>query len=417
MTRSAPGAPREVYPLGLDLTNKRVLVVGGGAVATRRAHALAHAGARVEVVTPWADDDLWAMADSHEVRLTLREYALGDETGAWLVHTCTGDATVDDRVAAACEVSRTWCVRADDHTASSAWVPAVARRGEVTVAVTSNGDPRRSVALRDTIDGLLSDGTLSERRRRPVAPGTGWVALVGGGPGDPGLITVRGSELLHQADVVVVDRLAPRDLLDALDPDVLVIEAGKGPDAHTLTQDQINATIVEHAAQGRRVVRLKGGDPFVLGRGGEEVLACAAADISVEVVPGITSAVAAPAAAGIPVTHRGIASQFTVLSAHGEVFEVARDAPTQGTLLVLMGVGRLEALVRGLHASGRSGSTPAAIVERGTLPEQRVVVATLDTLVARAAQAHVGSPAVIVIGDVAALAETAGAAMSRLTAS
>jgi uroporphyrin-III C-methyltransferase/precorrin-2 dehydrogenase/sirohydrochlorin ferrochelatase len=228
---------------------------------------------------------------------------------------------------------------------------------------------------------------------------------------------MRGRELLHQADVVVVDRLAPRALLDGLDPDVQVIEAGKGPDAHTMTQDQINATIVERASGGCRVVRLKGGDPFVLGRGGEEVLACAEAGIPVEVVPGITSAVAVPAAAGIPVTHRGLASQFTVLSAHDDVRSVATAAPTSGTLLILMGVGRLQDLVDGLLASGRAGSTPAAIVERGTLPDQRTVSGTLDCLVERAAQAHVSSPAVIVIGDVAQLTDTVGAAASRLTAS
>lgn len=417
MTKRSAHSPREVYPLALDLRNKRVLVVGGGTVATRRAHSLAHAGAIVEVMTPWADDAMWAMADAHEVRLTLREYADGDERGAWLVHTCTGDANVDARVAMSCEASRIWCVRSDDHQFSAAWVPAVTRHGEVTVAVTSNGDPQRSMALRDAISALLADGTLGERRRRPASHGSGWVALVGGGPGDPGLITMRGRELLHQADVVVVDRLAPRALLDELDTDVQIIEAGKGPDAHTMTQEQINATIVDRAVGGCRVVRLKGGDPFVLGRGGEEVLACAAAGVAVEVVPGITSAIAAPAAAGIPVTHRGLSSQFTVLSAHDDVRAVAQAAPVQGTLLILMGVGRLKDLVAGLLASGRDGSTPAAIVERGTLPDQRTVTATLDSLVEHAQSAHISSPAVIVIGDVAALAETIGAAASRLTAS
>jgi uroporphyrin-III C-methyltransferase/precorrin-2 dehydrogenase/sirohydrochlorin ferrochelatase len=221
--------------------------------------------------------------------------------------------------------------------------------------------------------------------------------------------------LLAQADVVVIDRLAPRALIEELPADVEVIEAGKGPDAHTLTQSEINAVIVERAAGGCRVVRLKGGDPFVLGRGGEEVLACAEAGIPVEVVPGITSAIAVPAAAGIPITHRGVASQFCVVSAHDDVDAVLDGLPDAGTLVILMGVGRLDALTQGLLAQGRPEGTPVAVIERGTLPEQRVTRATLATIAARSREVGVESPAVIVVGDVAGLAESLAPALGTIT--
>lgn len=406
---------RSLVPLAVDLTGRRVLVVGGGPVATRRAHDLAHAGARVEVVTPWASDEMWSMADAHEVRLTLREYAPGDESGAWLVHTATGSAAVDDAVADACEASRVWCVRADDASRSTAWTPAVVRHDGLTVAVSAGGDPRRAAEVRDRLAEALKSGDVVSRRRRRGPKAPGWVALVGGGPGDPDLITRRGWTLLRQADVVVVDRLAPRDLIDGLDPDVEVIDASKGPDAHVLTQTQINEVIVARALKGQRVVRLKGGDPFVLGRGGEEVQACAAAGVAVEVVPGITSAIAVPGAAGIPVTHRGAASRFTVVSAHDEsVVDHAAQAPVDGTLVVLMGVGRLQRLMTALVDAGRDPQTPAAIVENGTLPGQRAVHGTVGTLARLAEDAGVGSPAVIVVGDAAAVGRDLGAAMSRI---
>src|SRR5690606_6253562 len=164
------------------------------------------------------------------------------------------------------------------------------------------GDPRRAARLRDAVQVALESGSLPLRRHRR---GPGRVALVGGGPGDPGLVTTRGRQLLAEADVVVVDRLAPRALLGELDPDVEVVDVGKAPGHHPVSQDEINRLLVSHASAGKRVVRLKGGDPFVLGRGGEEVAACRAAGVPVEVVPGVTSAVAVPAAAGVPVTHRG----------------------------------------------------------------------------------------------------------------
>ena len=225
-------------------------------------------GADVLVVAPALCEDLAEHAAAGRVTWRARDYLTTDLDGAWLVHTATGDRAVDDAVAADAEAARLWCVRADDASASSAWTPAVARSGDVIVAVGTGGDPRRAVALRNAVALLLDTGGLPLRHHRPS---TGRVTLVGGGPGDPGLITTRGRRALAEADVVVVDRLAPRALLAELDPAVEIIEAGKSPHAHTLTQTEINAVLVERAQAGHRVVRLKGGDPFVLGRGGEEV--------------------------------------------------------------------------------------------------------------------------------------------------
>jgi uroporphyrin-III C-methyltransferase / precorrin-2 dehydrogenase / sirohydrochlorin ferrochelatase len=405
MTAPTPGP---TYPVNLDVSGRRVVVVGGGPVAARRAAGLLTAGARVDVVAPWLCEDLTAAAAEGRVRWISRDYAQGDLDGAWLVHTCTGDPDVDAAVAAAAERGRIWCVQAADANASAAWTPAVARTRDVTIAVNAGGDPRRAAAVRDAVALLLETGQLPVRGQRPPATGRGWVALVGGGPGDPGLITTRGRQLLAEADVVVVDRLAPRALLDELDPAVEVIEAGKAPHAHTLTQDEINSVLVERAAGGQRVVRLKGGDPFVLGRGFEELRACQRAGVSCEMVPGVTSAIAVPAAAGIPVTHRGISSQVTVLSGHDDDLDWAALAlaAAGGTLVLLMAVARIELLASQLIGHGRPPTTPVAIVESGFSQRQRTTVGDLATIANRAADRGVQAPAVIVIGDVVGLLDT-----------
>lgn len=240
---------------------------------------------------------------------------------------------------------------------------------------------------------------------------TGSVALVGAGPGDPGLLTVRGRDLLREADAVVLDRLGTEALLGVCRPDARLIDAGKAPGRAALTQQQINDTLVALGREGLRVVRLKGGDPFVFGRGGEEIIALAEAGIPVEVVPGITSAIAAPAYAGVPVTHRAVATSFTVVTGHedptkpGEQTDWAALARVPGTLVVLMGMGRIAAIRDALVAGGRSPDQPAAAVQWGTTARQRQVVATLATLPDAVAAAGLGSPAVVVIGDVAGLAD------------
>lgn len=398
------------YPLTLDLTGRRTVVVGGGPVASRRTAALVDAGADVVVVAPWVCEDLRDLADAGTVTWLPRDYTGGDLDGAWLVHTATGDPGTDDLVAAHAGGARVWCVRADDATRSAGWTPAVARAGDVTVAVTAGGDPRRAVRLRDAVALALDSGDLPIRHHRPGAEGR--VALVGGGPGDPGLISVRGRRLLAEADVVLVDRLAPRALVDGLDSEVLVVDVGKTAGHHPLPQEEINRLLVEHARAGRRVVRLKGGDPFVLGRGGEEALACVAAGVAVEVVPGVTSAVAVPAAAGIPVTHRGRAKQVMIASGH-EGLDWAALAAVEGTLVLLMGVAALVKAAAELVAHGRDAGTPVAIVERGFAADQRTTVGTLATIGELARGRQVQAPAVVVVGSVVDLHAVLGGASSR----
>ena len=383
------------YPLLLDVEGRRAVVVGGGPVAARRTSGLVQAGADVLLVAPWVCEDVHDLLDAGRITWVARDYQAGDLDGAWVVHTATGDSATDDLVAAHAEAARVWCVRADDSSRSSAWTPAVARAGDVTVAVTAGADPRRATTLRNAISLALDAGALPLRRHRPA----GSVALVGGGPGDPELISVRGRRLLAEADVVLVDRLAPRSLLDRLDPEVLVIDVGKTAGHHPLPQEEINRLLVEHARAGRRVVRLKGGDPFVLGRGGEEALACIEAGVPVEVVPGVTSAVAVPAAAGIPVTHRGRSRQVTIASGH-EGLDWATLAALDGTLVLLMGVSGLESAASELMAHGKPATTPVAIVESGFSPQQRTTVGTLATIADLARERDVRPPAVVVIGTV-----------------
>ena len=381
-----------------------------------------------------------------------RDYLTGDLDGAWLVHTATGDQAVDTQVAADAEADRVFCVTAGDADLATAWVPAVARthvpsrgalgtaarsgtagavdRGhgaEITVSVNAGRDPRRAQRVRDAVAALLETGELPLRAVRPASSSAspaastgadpdaplagaitaplvrpvGSVALVGGGPGDLGLISVRGRRLLAEADVVVVDRLGPRGLLAELGEDVEVVDVGKTPGNHPVPQAEINRILVHHALVGRRVVRLKGGDPYVFGRGGEELDACREHGIPVEVVPGVTSAVSVPAAAGIPVTHRGLSRGFTVLTGHEDVGKV--PAATDHTVVLLMGVSRLAETADALVAQGRSPETPVAVVEDGYGPRQRTTVGTLATIADRAREAGVRPPAVTVVGDVVTL--------------
>lgn len=234
----------------------------------------------------------------------------------------------------------------------------------------------------------------------------GHVWLVGGGPGDPGLITQTGLDALRQAEVVLYDRLSPVELLDECPKDALLIDAGKAVGRQALTQAQTNATIVEHALAGKRVVRLKGGDPFVFGRGGEEAEACAEAGVPCTIVSGITSAIAGLAAAGIPITHRGVAASFAVVTGHEDPNRTEegahwdRLATAVDTLVVLMGVGNLDSIVTQLIAGGRDPETPCAIVQAATRPEQRVIEAPLRAIAQAARDEHVEAPALFVVGDV-----------------
>ncbi|KQX75724.1 uroporphyrinogen-III C-methyltransferase [Aeromicrobium sp. Root472D3] len=385
-------------PLTLRVGGRKVVVVGGGHVATRRTLSLVDAGARVTVVSPAVSDSLASSIGRGDVEWIRRTYAPGDLHGAWLVQTAT-DSHVDDLVAADAESAQIWCLKGGDPEHATAWAPAVAQVDDVMVAVSGGGDAGRASALRDGVAAALQAGELPMRHRTHHPDG--FVALVGGGPGDPGLLTTRGRRLLAEADVVVVDRLAPHALLAELDSDVEVVDVGKMPDHHPIPQHEINAILVDRARQGKIVVRLKGGDPYVFGRGGEELIACRDAGIPVEVVPGVTSAISVAAAAGIPVTHRGVSRGFTVVTGHEEV----GDLPHSGshTLVMLMGVKRLADTCAELVAGGHAPDTPAAIVERGCTPTQRITVATLSTLAEVAAAAGAESPAITIIGDVVTL--------------
>lgn len=393
------------YALFLDLTDKRVLVVGAGTVATRRVIRLLESGARVEVIAPTASAEIAQRALAGELLWQARGFAHDDVAGAWLVHATTGIAEVDAAVVAAAEEAGIWAVRASDAAASPAWSATTTARDGVTVAVNGGRDPRRAVAVRQGIAAALASGDLPVRARRRSADG-GRVTLIGAGPGDPDLLTLRGRRLLQQADVVVTDHLVPAAVLGCLDADVEVHYAGKRPGHHSLTQEQIDALIVQRASEGNHVVRLKGGDPFLLGRGGEEALACVRAGVPVEVVPGITSALSVPAAAGIPVTHRGITASVLVLSGHDGAAGIARqaaDAPSDATLVLLMGTRTLAGVTEALMRAGRPARTPAAIIERGWTPQQRTVTGTLADIADLARVTGIASPAVVVIGDVVRL--------------
>ncbi|MGW0589711.1 uroporphyrinogen-III C-methyltransferase [Streptosporangium sp. NPDC002607] len=391
------------YLLGLRLSGRRVLVVGGGRVAQRRVPALLDAGALVTIVSTSVTHALDDLIATGRVTWEARRYQAGDVDGAWLVQACTDNPEVNAAVAEEAEAKRIWCVRADDKDASAAWTPASGKVDEISVAITAGGDPRRAAGIRDAVVGALRDGTVDARRNRTKLVG---VALVGGGPGDPGLITVRGRQLLAQADVVVADRLAPQALLDELSPDVELIDAAKIPYGRYMAQERINELLIEHARQGKFVVRLKGGDPFVFGRGGEELLACARAGIPVVVVPGITSPVAVPAAANVPVTHRGVSQELHVISVHvppgdeRSTVDWPNLARSGGTLVLMMAVERIGVIAETLLHNGRSPETPVMVVQDGTLPTQRALYATLSTVAERVSAAEIRPPAIVIVGDV-----------------
>jgi uroporphyrin-III C-methyltransferase / precorrin-2 dehydrogenase / sirohydrochlorin ferrochelatase len=390
------------YLLALRLDGRRVLVVGGGAVAARRVPGLLDAGADVVLVSDQVTPSLHDLAQAGRVSWQARKYRPGDCAGAWLVCACTDDAAVNAAVAAEAEHAGIWSVRADDAAASAAWTPASGQAGDVRFGVVS-GDPLRSAGIRDSVVAGLESGALQMRRRRPTG---GRVALVGGGPGDPGLITVRGRQLLAEADVVVADRLAPRSLLDELAPDVELVDAAKIPRGRAMAQEQINSVLVERAQQGRFVVRLKGGDPFVFGRGAEEVLACLAAGVPVTVVPGVTSAVAVPAAAGIPLTHRGVTQEFHVISAHippgdpRSTVDWGALGESSATLVLLMSLGNLEPIARTLIRNGRDSATPVSVIVDGTLPAQNIITTGLGAVAHAVDEAGLRPPAIVVIGEV-----------------
>lgn len=369
--------PVNPYPVGLDLEGRRVVVIGGGSVAQRRVPVLLDAGAAVHLVSPDITPTLQALVDDGRLRWEAREYRSGDLDGAWYVVAATRDSLVNAHVAAESEQHRTFCVRADAVDSGTAVTP-----GEAG-------------AEGPEVDDLLR----------------GTVALVGGGPGDGDLMTVRGRRLLSSADVVVADRLAPQAPLWQLRSDVEIVDAAKIPYGRAMAQEAINEVLVDRARQGKFVVRLKGGDPFLYGRGYEEVLACSEAGVRCTVVPGVTSALAVPALAGIPATHRGMTHEVTVVSGHlppgheASLVDWSALARLRGTIVVLMGVKNTPAIAEVLLAGGRAPGTPAAVIVDGSLDGQITHRCTLETLTTTVEAGDVRPPAIVVVGEVAGLPE------------
>ncbi|QII00979.1 uroporphyrinogen-III C-methyltransferase [Rhodococcoides fascians A21d2] len=403
------------YLVGLNLDGRRVVVVGGGTVAQRRLPLLISSGAVVHVITREATPAVEAMATAGQVTLELRDYREGDLADAWYAIACTDEADTNVAIVAEATASKIFCVRADIAKDGTAVTPASAEWDGLTLGVLAGGEHRRSAAVRNAVIEALQSGVVADSAHAPM---TG-VALVGGGPGDPDLITVRGRRLLAYADVVVADRLAPPELLAELGPHVEVIDASKIPYGRAMAQEAINRALIDGAKAGKFVVRLKGGDPYVFGRGYEELEALAAEGIPVTVVPGITSAISVPSSAGIPVTHRAVTHEFVVVSGH-----VAPDHPDslvdwdalaklKGTIVLLMAVERIGKFAEVLVAGGRPSDTPVIVVQEGTMRTQREVRADLSTVAEVVREAGIRPPAIVVIGTVAGFSVNAGNVNAR----
>ena len=456
-----PSLEARLFPLFLDLRGRRVLVVGGGAVARRKVAALLDTGADVVVGAPHLDPALAGLVENRRITVLPGRFDPAWLDDAWLAIAASDDPVVNRAVAEAGARRRVPVNVVDDADASVVQLPAVVRRGPVQVAISSGGgapllarhlrelfeaqldeslgafarllatqrDRIRSVLrepqarraffrrlLDGPVRGLLRRGDvvaaertlLAELREAPQAR-IGQVALVGAGPGDPGLLTLRALRLLNEADVVLHDRLVDPGVLALARRDAAFVDVGKQAGARSTPQARIHALMIEHARAGRRVVRLKGGDPFVFGRGGEELQALRAAGIPFEVVPGITAALACAAYAGIPLTHRDHAQSLHLATAHragdgdGEP-DWSALADAQQTLVFYMGVSGLARIRDRLIAHGRAAGTPFAIVEHGSRPEQRVIVGPLGDLPELATRHAVQSPALLIVGEVAAMA-------------
>jgi uroporphyrin-III C-methyltransferase / precorrin-2 dehydrogenase / sirohydrochlorin ferrochelatase len=395
------------YPSGLRLAGRRVVVVGGGQVAQRRIPGLLAAGAEVVVVSPRVTPAIEGQVLAAEIAWVERGFVDDDLAETWYVIAATDDPGVNEQVSKAAEAQRVFCVRSDDGTSATAWTPAVGRYDGLTLAVLGRREPRRTAAVRDAIVTALHEGRVAASERRPTVPG---VTLVGGGPGHPDLISVAGRKALMEADVVVADRLAPRELLGDLPATTEVVDVAKLPRGSAARQEEINRLIVERALAGQRVARFKGGDSFVFGRGFEEIEACREAGVAVHVIPGLSSPLAVPAVAGIPVTHRAVAHDFTVVSGHlppghpESLVDWGALGRLRGTLLMMMAVENAPAIAEALVDAGRAAGTPVAVVCDGSMPAERTVLTTLGEIAGDLDRHGVRPPAIIVVGDVVAVA-------------
>jgi uroporphyrin-III C-methyltransferase / precorrin-2 dehydrogenase / sirohydrochlorin ferrochelatase len=457
------------FPLFADLRGRLVVIVGGGPVAERKFELLATSGAALRLIAPTLSAGLAAARDAGRCEHVARHFEPADLDGARLVIAATAEHEVNRAVAAAAEARAILVNVVDDLELSGAILPAIVDRSPVVIAISTQGtSPALARRLREQVERVvdgsvgrivafastwrarikaaigdlaarrrfydwLVDGPAGELVRRGQAPAaarlvadtleryrasaagpptagarTGSVALVGAGPGDPGLLTLAGLRALQSADVVLYDRLVSAEVLALVRREAELIEVGKSGGGHSVAQARIHELLVEHARRGRRVVRLKGGDPMIFGRGGEELEHLRRAAIPFEVVPGVTAALACAAYAGIPLTHRAHSGSVRFVTAHCRESVDATDwralAAGRETLAVYMGVAMLPVLRRELLRHGRGPETPIAFVENGSRPEQRVFVGTLDEAEMLAAVHGVHSPALLIVGEVAAFA-------------
>jgi uroporphyrin-III C-methyltransferase/precorrin-2 dehydrogenase/sirohydrochlorin ferrochelatase len=415
------------HPIFLDLSGQPVVVIGGGAVAERKIEALVASGARITVVSPDVTDLIAQRAGEDRITLQRRPYRNGDLAGCRLAYAATSDPEVNQAVRDEAREAGVWLNAVDKPAHCDFITPATVRRGHLTLAVSTNGRcPELAKQIREELERAYGPeyaelvdemGELRAREKAgtdPAAPGlgdaAGTVYLVGAGPGDPELLTIKGRRLLGRADTVVYDALIDPRLLDLCPPSAARVYAGKRAGSHSRSQDEINALLIAEAKAGRTVVRLKGGDPFLFGRGGEEAEALAAAGIAFEVVPGVSAGIAAPAYAGIPLTHREVTAEVVFLTGHDSPAspspsDWARYAASPATLVVFMGLDNLPTIARLLLEHGRAARCPVAVIAHGTTDAQRTIVAPLAEIADRVAEAGIGAPALIVIGDVVGLRE------------
>ncbi len=451
----------EFFPGFLDLKGRQALVVGGGDIALRKTRLLHAAGARVLIVAPETTAAFDEFIARHDLERRKRAFRANDLDGCWLVVTATGKAGVDAAVRAAADERQVFCNSVDDPANSSYITPAIVDRSPLVVAISSGGAaPVLARSVREKIElmlpthfGRLAElagrwrerakagiGHIADRRRfwerifgshvpqlaiggqfdkaeRAVAEllldfssgeqaaGKAW--LVGAGPGDPDLLTVRALRILQSADVILHDRLVSDEILALARRDADLVPVGKKPGGAITTQAEINDRLVELVRAGKHVCRLKGGDPFIFARGGEELEALSAAGFAADVVPGITAAAGCAAYAGIPLTHRDASQSVVFVSAHGRDSVDRLDWPSlardRQTLVFYMAVGRFPALMQALIAHGRSPDTPIAVVERGTTPRQRVIRGRLGQLQLLGEAQRITPPAILIVGDVAAM--------------
>jgi uroporphyrin-III C-methyltransferase / precorrin-2 dehydrogenase / sirohydrochlorin ferrochelatase len=447
----------DYLPLFLDLRGRPCLLVGGGEIARRKLELLLRAGAGVEIVAPHLADATRELAEAHGVVVTQRVFDPADVAGRYLVVAATDDAEVNRSVFEAGNAAHTLVNSVDQPDISSAIFPALIDRSPVLVAVSTGGRsptlarlvrswiearlPARLGALADFIgarrdrakEGLADiparqrlwhkaiTGPLAEAVYRGDEPAAerafeellsdaaataspGMVALIGAGPGDPELLTLKGLRLLQEADVVLYDNLVNRAVLEYARRDAERVYVGKRRRFHGIRQEGINELLVAHAKAGRQVVRLKGGDPFIFGRGGEEIEALAQEGIDCLVVPGITAGIGAASYAGIPLTHRNVSQSVRFVTGHRQNDQINLDWPELArpdqTLVIYMGLPGLEEILQKLIAHGMPPVTPAALVEKATLPEQQIIQGTVADLAAKVRAAAITGPTTAIVGNV-----------------